>query len=108
MVEKVITTSENVLDFARYQAGRNVAGRMPAMSGRLCRYCRATLSEGERDEECSSAFNVNAAKAGAILARICRHCGAALSEGEREDECSSVLNIEAASPRGGARKLRAD
>jgi len=72
MVEKVITPSENVLDFARYQAGRNVAGRMPAISARLCRYCRATLSEGERDEECSSAFNVNAAKLRWQAAQILR------------------------------------
>ena len=72
MVEKVITSSENVLDFARYQAGRNVAGRMPAISARLCRYCGATLSEGERDEECSSAFNVNAAKLRWQAAQILR------------------------------------
>jgi len=72
MVEKVITSSENVLDFARYQAGRNVAGRMTAISARFCRYCGATLSEGERDEECSSAFNVNAANLRWQAAQILR------------------------------------
>ena len=72
MVEKVITSSENVLDFARYQAGRNAAGRMPAISARVCRYCGATLSEDERDEECSSAFNVNAANLRWRAAQILR------------------------------------
>jgi hypothetical protein len=54
MVEKVITSGPNVVDFARYQAGRNAS----AMSGRTCRYCGAVLSEGESEDECSSAFNV--------------------------------------------------
>jgi hypothetical protein len=62
MVEKVITSPRNVVDFARYQAGRNAAGKALAIS------------------------------ALAISARVCRHCGAALSEGEREDECSSTFN----------------
>jgi hypothetical protein len=61
MVEKVITPGNNVVvDFARYQAGRNAAGRAHAVSARACRHCGAALSEGEREEECSSAFNIEA------------------------------------------------
>jgi hypothetical protein len=59
MVEKVITSSRNVVDFARYQAGRN-AGKALAMSSRTCRHCGAALLEGEREDECSSAFNIEA------------------------------------------------
>ena len=57
MVEKVITSPRNVVDFARYQAGRAAAGRALAMSARVCRHCGAALSEGEREDECSSALN---------------------------------------------------
>ena len=62
MVRKVImpTSPRNVVDFARYQRSRSAAGRAPAMSARICRHCGAALSEGEREEECSSAFNVEA------------------------------------------------
>jgi hypothetical protein len=60
MVEKFITSPENVVDFARYQRGRNSAGRALAMSVRACRHCGAALTEGEREEECSSAFNIEA------------------------------------------------
>ena len=56
MVEKVITSPRNVVDFARYQLGRNAV----AMSARVCRHCGAALSEGEREDECSSASNVEA------------------------------------------------
>jgi hypothetical protein len=59
MVEKVITSPRNVVDFARYRAGRNAAGM--AMSVRACRHCGAALSEGESEDECSSAFNIAAA-----------------------------------------------
>ena len=55
MVEKPVTSSRNVVDFARYSAGRNAAGRTLAISARLCRHCGAALLEGEREEECSSA-----------------------------------------------------
>ena len=58
MVEKVITSPQNVVDFARYQADRNAAGRAVAMSARFCRHCGAALSEGEREDECSSVANV--------------------------------------------------
>ena len=58
MVEKVITSKHDVVvDFARYQAGRNAAGKALALKARTCRHCGAKLSEGEREDECSSAFN---------------------------------------------------
>jgi hypothetical protein len=57
MVERVITSPRNVIDFARYQAER-AADRMPAISLRICRHCGAMLLEGEREEECSGALNV--------------------------------------------------
>jgi len=60
MVEKVITSPRNVVDFARYQQGRNVAGKALAISAQVCRHCGAVLSEGEREDECSSALNVEA------------------------------------------------
>ena len=60
MVEKLITPPRNVVDCARYQADRNAAGRAMAMSARMCRHCGAALLEGEREDECSSTFNVEA------------------------------------------------
>ena len=60
MVQKVITSTRNVVDFARYQQDRNAAGRAQAMSARMCRHCGAALLEGEREDECSSTFNVEA------------------------------------------------
>ena len=57
MVEKVITSRRNVIDFARYQQGRAAAG---AMSARVCRHCGASLADGENEDECSSAFNLDA------------------------------------------------
>jgi hypothetical protein len=60
MVEKVITSPENVVDFARYRTDREAVARAPAMSARTCRHCGAALSEGEREDECSSALNVEA------------------------------------------------
>jgi hypothetical protein len=59
MVEKVIMPGPNVVDFARYQAGRTTA-RASAMPARACRHCGAVLAEGESEDECSSAFNVKA------------------------------------------------
>jgi hypothetical protein len=58
MVEKVITSRRNVIDFARYQQGRDAAGAMPAMAARVCRHCGASLADGENEDECSSALNV--------------------------------------------------
>ena len=63
MVEKVITSPRNVVDFARYQQGRSAAGRAAEMLGRVCRHCGAVLHEDEREEECSSALNVEAPRA---------------------------------------------
>ena len=60
MVEKVITPGPNVVDFARYQQGRNTAGKTLALSARTCRHCGAMLQDGEREDECSSAFNIEA------------------------------------------------
>jgi hypothetical protein len=60
MVEKVIMRGRNVVDFARYQIGRSAAGKAPAIAARACRHCGADLAEGEREDECSSAFNFEA------------------------------------------------
>ena len=57
MVEKQITSPRNVIDCARYQQGRGVS---MAIEVRLCRHCGAALSDGENEDECSSAFNVDA------------------------------------------------
>ena len=59
MVEKLITSPRNVIEFARYQQGRNV-GKAQAIAARLCRHCGAALSDGENEDECSSAFNIDA------------------------------------------------
>jgi hypothetical protein len=72
MVEKVISSPQNVVDFARYRTGRNTGGKAPAISARVCRFCGAALSEGEREDECSSAFNVNAASLRWQAAQILR------------------------------------
>jgi hypothetical protein len=61
MVEKVIIPGPNIVDFSRYQQGRN----------------------GKANSKANS-------KAIALSARACRHCGAALLEGENEDDCSSI------------------
>jgi hypothetical protein len=61
MVERVITSSRNVVDFASYQQGRNAAEGAFAVSARICRHCGAALLEGESEDDCSSTFNVDAA-----------------------------------------------
>ena len=61
MVEKVIMRGRNVVDFASYQQGRSVAGRAQAISARTCRHCGAVLSDGEREDECSSISSADAA-----------------------------------------------
>jgi hypothetical protein len=58
MVEKVVTSLPNVLDFARYQAERRGVCKAAAISARVCRHCGAALAEGEREDECSSALNI--------------------------------------------------
>ena len=72
MVEKVITSSRNVVDFACYQQGRKAIARAPAMSPRICRHCGAALAEGEVEDECSSALNVDAASLRWQAAQILR------------------------------------
>jgi len=57
MVERVIKSGRNVIEFARYQAERE-AGNVQTISGPSCRHCGAALSDGENEDECSSAFNV--------------------------------------------------
>ena len=60
MVEKVITLGPNVVDFARYQQGRNAAGKALAMSARrLPALRRGAVGRRER-RRCSSAFNIEA------------------------------------------------
>jgi hypothetical protein len=58
MVEKSIMSSRNVVDLSLYRE-RAGAGRAQAISARVCRHCGAALLEGEREEECSSAFNTD-------------------------------------------------
>ena len=72
MVEKVITASPNVVDFARYQQGRDAIARAPAMSPRICRHCGAALAEGEIEDECSSALNLEPASLRWQAAQILR------------------------------------
>jgi hypothetical protein len=61
MVEKLITSPRNVVDFARYQQDRNSSGKALAGLVRACRHCGAVLLEGESEDECSSAFNTETA-----------------------------------------------
>ena len=60
MVEKLIMSPRNVIDLARYQQCRT-GGKAQAFSTRLCRHCGAVLADGENEDECSSAFNLDAA-----------------------------------------------
>jgi hypothetical protein len=71
MVEKLITSSRNVVDLAQYRE-RNGCGRAAAISIRSCRHCGAALADGEREEECSSTFNVDAARLRWQAAQILR------------------------------------
>ena len=71
MVEKRITASDNVVELAAYQRGR-VAVASFALSPRTCRYCGAGLGEGEREEECSGALNVESARLRWRAAQILR------------------------------------
>ncbi len=65
MVERVIISGPNIVDFSRYQQGRNASSK-------------------------ASGSKASGSKAWALSAPVCRHCGAALLEGENEDDCSSV------------------
>ena len=71
MVEKVITSPRNVIDFARYHQDRNSPGKALAMSARACRHCGALLLEGESEDECSSAFNIDTAGLGRGPRKFC-------------------------------------
>ncbi|HLZ04922.1 MAG TPA: hypothetical protein VKR55_22575 [Bradyrhizobium sp.] len=71
MVEKPITASRNVVDLSRYRE-RTTGVRAPALSPRICRHCSAVLLEGEREEECSSAFNSDALRLRWQAAQILR------------------------------------
>jgi hypothetical protein len=70
MVDKATTQSRKVVDLASYR--QRVGARAPAISVRTCRHCGAVLAEGEREEECSSTFNVEAAKLRWQAAQILR------------------------------------
>jgi hypothetical protein len=72
MVEKVITSPENVVDFASFRAGREGIGAAVALSARLCRHCGAMLLEGEREDECSSVANLGIEKLRWQAAQILR------------------------------------
>jgi hypothetical protein len=69
MVEKVITSAPNIIDFARYQQTRS-AGKTLAMSARFCRHCGAALLEGESEDECSSALNIEAPGLREVLRKV--------------------------------------
>lgn len=71
MVEKPIMSARNVVDLARYRK-RTTGARAPALSPRVCRHCNAVLLEGEREEECSSAFNSDALRLRWQAAQILR------------------------------------
>jgi hypothetical protein len=60
MVEKLVIPGPNVVDFARYQQGRNATGKALAMSARACRHCGAALSEGENEDDCSTVLATEA------------------------------------------------
>jgi hypothetical protein len=70
MVEKRSDSSRNVVDLAAFRERNGL--RMPAMSLRVCRHCGAVLADGEREEECSSTFNVEAAQLRWQAAQILR------------------------------------
>jgi hypothetical protein len=71
MVEKHITASRNVIDLLRYRQ-RTATNRAAALSPRVCRHCGAALLDGEREEECSSAFNSDALRLRWQAAQILR------------------------------------
>jgi hypothetical protein len=71
MVEKRTTASDNVVELAAYQRGR-IAATAFALSPRSCCYCGAELEDGEREEECSSALNVDTARLRWRAAQILR------------------------------------
>jgi hypothetical protein len=75
MVEKLITSPEtslpNVVSLAFYRERNGLPRAMP-LSPRTCRHCGAMLLDGEREEECSSTFNVDEARLRWQAAQILR------------------------------------
>ena len=69
MVERVITLRRNVIEFARYQQDR-AAGKAQAIAVRLCRHCGAALLDGENEDECSSALNVEALRSRGLVRKF--------------------------------------
>ena len=67
MVEKLITSPENVVDFARYQADRN--GRAVAISARSCRHCYESVLFGLGPGQW---FNLAMAAIGLTIMLVCR------------------------------------
>jgi hypothetical protein len=63
--------SDNVVDLAAFQRNRGAVAAF-AMLPRTCRYCGAGLGEGEREEECSGALNVDTARLRWRAAQILR------------------------------------
>ncbi len=70
MVEKLPRSAVNVVDFARYRSERSCEAF--SLSGRCCRHCGAALMDGESEEECSSAFNLDEARLRWQAAQILR------------------------------------
>ena len=71
MVEKLETSSCKVIDLAAFRQ-RNGAAKVGPMAFRLCRHCGAGLADGEREDECSSTFNIEAAQLRWRAAQILR------------------------------------
>ena len=79
MVEKFVTSpntaqemlSRNVVSLSLYRERNGLARAMP-LSVRTCRHCGAALADGEREEECSSTFNVDEARLRWQAAQILR------------------------------------
>ncbi len=71
MVEKRITAPDNVVELANYR-GRVDIVVAHALSPRTCRYCGAELEEDEREDDCSSALNVESARLRWRAAQILR------------------------------------
>ncbi|MBV8927108.1 MAG: hypothetical protein JOZ74_17220 [Bradyrhizobium sp.] len=71
MVEKPIISSRNVVDLSRYRE-RSAIARAAPISARVCRHCGAALQDGEREEECSGAFNSEALRLRWQAAQILR------------------------------------
>jgi hypothetical protein len=66
MVDKHTTPRRNVVDLMSYRqqqerrsSARALVVAALAVSARSCRHCGAALTDGEFEDECSSAFNVS-------------------------------------------------